>query len=106
MFEEEETEIRVCAVSVAEFGRRLVALGYEAADARARVLDYVGLMDDVVPVDTAVAIRAFELGGTASGRVPLVVALIAAAAQIAGATLLHGDRHFAAISSVEQEEIR
>jgi predicted nucleic acid-binding protein len=77
-------------------------LGAAAPDARARALAYLDLVDRVVTVDAAVAIRAFELAATADARVPLIDALIAAAAQTVSATLLHRDRHFSAIPSLEQ----
>lgn len=100
-----ETEILICAVSVAEFARRLVALGDSVEEARSRALDYAGLCDAVVPVDTVLGTRAFELAAGAAVRVPLVDSLIAAAAQLNDATLVHRDPHFRKIASLRQIEI-
>lgn len=100
--EESATEILICAVSVAEFARRLVTLGESAADAREHSLAYAGLCDEVVPVDTALATRAFELSHEAAARVPLVDSFIAAAAQLSESTLLHRDAHFTAMPGVRQ----
>lgn len=102
VFDDPEVETALCTVSVTEFARRLGVLGAAAADARGRALAYLDLIDRVVAVDAAVAIRAFELAATAEARVPLVNALIAAAAQTVSATLIHRDGHFFAIPSLEQ----
>lgn len=102
IFDDTDGETTLCSVSIAEFARRLGVLGAAAPDARARALAYLDLVDRVVTVDAAVAIRAFELAATADARVPLIDALIAAAAQTVSATLLHRDRHFSAIPSLEQ----
>ena len=105
LIEDSESEILICAVSVTEFARRLVALGDSVAEARSRALDYAGLCDSVVPVDTALGTRAFELAADAQVRVPLVDSLIAAAAHLREATLVHRDPHFRAITSLRQLEI-
>lgn len=104
-FDTPDTEILMSAVSVAEFARRLVALGVTPADARERSLAYAGLCDSVVPVDTAAAVRAFELAVDTPSRVPLVDALIASAALLSDASLVHRDSHFAAITAVPQIEL-
>lgn len=100
--EDSETDILICAVSVAEFARRLVALGESVAGACERSLAYAGLCDEVVPVDTALATRAFELSHESAARVPLVDSFIAAVAQLSESTLLHRDAHFTAIPGVRQ----
>ena len=105
LIEDAESEILMCAVSVAEFARRLAALGASVAEARSRALDYAGLCDSIVPVDTALATRAFELAADTPVRVPLVDSLIAAAAQLSNATLVHRDPHFREIASLKQLEI-
>jgi predicted nucleic acid-binding protein len=61
--------------------------------------------DSVVPVDTALATRAFELAAKAQVRVPLVDSMIAAAAQLRDATLVHRDPHFRVIASLRRVEI-
>jgi predicted nucleic acid-binding protein len=90
-------EILVASVSIAEFSRRLVSTGYEPMEARSAALSYARLAERVMPIDTASAIRAFELGVASRARIPLVDALIAACASIGNATLVHRDDHFLAI---------
>ena len=92
-----DADILVSALSVAEFARRMRALGASLDEARQAAFDYASLANTVVHVDTAVALRAFELGGVASERLPLVDALIAASAMLHDAVLVHRDSHFSSI---------
>ena len=48
-------------------------------------------------MDAAVAMAAFEISYRTPHRLPLVDALIAAAAQVRGACLVHRDRHMTSI---------
>ncbi|MBN1243487.1 MAG: PIN domain-containing protein [Spirochaetales bacterium] len=91
-----EAEVLLCALSVAEFARAALSLGASRDEARSTALRYASL-GTLVAVDEAVAVRAFELGSLASSRLPLADALIAAAASIHGATLVHRDAHFDAL---------
>ena len=100
-----EAEIFISTISIAEFARRLVTLGYEAENSRERALAYARLATETVVPDTAVAVRAFELGTTASARVPLIDTIIAASAQIHNAVLVHRDIHFEALPAVRQRKI-
>lgn len=99
IFEDESARIAICAVSIAEFARRLVALGQDRDAARKAALDYADLADEIVDVDTAVSVRAFELGTLTSERLPLVDALIAGAALLHGAVLVHRDGHFTGLGN-------
>ena len=94
---DEKNSIIVASVSITELGRRLVAAGCDPAVAKSSALSYATMCERVVPVDTAAAIRAFELGVASRARIPLVDALIAACASICDATLVHRDDHFLAI---------
>ena len=100
-----DVEILICAVSVTEFARRLMALGESPVVARERALDYAGLCNSVVAVDTALAVRACEMTSGAPSCVPLVDSLIAAAAHLSDALLVHRDAHFAAVAALRQIEI-
>ncbi len=93
LFEEDDSEILAASVSLTEFARRLRELGATADEARHTVEDYLELLDDVVPVDEGVAFTAFAIGCALEKRLPLVDALIAAAAQVRGACLVHRDQH-------------
>jgi predicted nucleic acid-binding protein len=94
LLEDPEAEIHVAAPSLTEMARRLLTLGADAATARTVALEYAGLATSVLSIDTAVSIRAFELGSENKTRLPLVDALIAACAGLIGATLVHRDAHF------------
>jgi hypothetical protein len=97
LFDDSETEILMASVSLAEFARRLRELGATAADARQTIIDYRQVVDEVVAVDGAVALTAFEIGCEAAKRLPLIDALIAAAARERQACLAHRDAHFMSI---------
>lgn len=99
LLEDEQVEIAMSSVSVAELARRLLDLGADSAAARSTTLEYAGLAATVVPVDTAVAVRAFEIAASAAQRIPLVDSLIAACASVLGATLVHRDPHFRSMAS-------
>ncbi len=100
-----DAEIFISTVSIVEFACRLVSLGFEAENSRERALAYARLATETVVPDTAVAVRAFELGTTASSRVRLIDTLIAASAMLTEAVLVHRDVHFEALSSVQQRKI-
>lgn len=105
LLQEKSAEIFICALSIAEFARRLRELGAPQEEAKDAALAYADLADRVLSVDTATAIRAFELSTTASARIPLADSLIAAAAQISDAILIHRDAHFSAIPSLRQSPL-
>ncbi len=97
LFESEEAEIVIASVSVTEFGRRLRDLGAPEAIVERTLAGYQLLCTEVVSVDAAVALAAVALGYRTPHRLPLVDALIAAAAQSRNALLVHRDEHMRAI---------
>jgi len=98
LLEDDQVELAVASITIAELARKLVDLGADSAEAREVALEYAGMVEKVVAVDTAVAVRAFDIGGSASGRIPLVDALIAACASSVDATLVHRDPHFDSVA--------
>ncbi len=98
LFEAPEAEMLVASVTLTEFGRRLRDLGATEEDAAAAVASYLLLFSEVVVIDAAVANMAFVLGCHGAHRVPLVDTLIAAAAHIRRAVLVHRDAHMRSIS--------
>ena len=58
---DDKAEVFISSLSITEFARRLLSLGFDAVQARQDALFYAAMAARVVPVDTAVAIRAFEL---------------------------------------------
>ncbi|MBI4771530.1 MAG: PIN domain-containing protein [Chloroflexi bacterium] len=91
LFESDQAEIIVASVSLAEFARRLHDLGAGEEAAGETLTSYELLFGEVAPVDAARG--AFVIGCRTPRRLPLVDALIAAAAQARAATLVHRDEH-------------
>ncbi len=92
--EDSDAIILLASLSLTEFGRRLQELGFPAAEVDDTVARYAMLFSEIVPIDEAVALRALTISRSAVGRVPLVDCLIAAAASVRQACLVHRDRHF------------
>jgi predicted nucleic acid-binding protein len=107
LFEADEAELILVSVSLTEFARRLRELGAIEEEAKAVLVSYELLFGEVAPVDAVTARAAFVLGCRTPRRLPLVDALIAAVAQIKGATLVHRDEHMGAIPSelVRQQDL-
>lgn len=97
LFEDGESEIVIASPTLAEFARRLYVLGVADGKIEQVVGEYVLLFSAVIAIDAAVATGAYAIGRQTSHRLPLIDALIAAAAQAAGAILVHRDAHMAAI---------
>lgn len=95
LFEQGDSELLAASVTLPEFARRLRELGASVEQARSTVGEYLDLLDEIVPIDTKVALAAFDLGCALSKRLPLVDALIAAAARERNACLVHRDQHMA-----------
>jgi predicted nucleic acid-binding protein len=104
---DESSRILIPSVCITELARRLVSLGHAHDEARTIALSYAGLAEEVVAIDMAVAVRAFELSTLTRERVPLVDVVIAACASIAEATLIHRDAHFRTLpeSLVRMQEV-
>lgn len=97
IFEEDEAEIFLSSVSLTEFARRLNDLGATDEDIDLTLTDYEMLFSAIVSIDPSVAKAAYAIGQAAETRLPLIDALIAAAAQRYNATLVHRDRHMTGI---------
>lgn len=97
LFEDIESEIFIAAPSLTEFARRMHVLGVEDDEIAAVLATYSLLMAGIVAVDGSVAKAAYDIGRRTPARLPLIDALIAAAAQAEGAVLVHRDPHLAAI---------
>ena len=61
------------------------------------VVEYEGLFDITIPVDSTVANAAFQLKRDGPERLPALDALIAASAKVHDAVLLHRDPHIQSI---------
>lgn len=107
LFETDEAELILVSVSLAEFGRRLRELGATEDETETVLASYQLLFGEVASVDAATARAAFVLGCRTPRCLPLVDALIAAAAQIRGATLVHRDEYMRAIPAelVHQQDL-
>jgi predicted nucleic acid-binding protein len=87
----------LCAVSITELGARLKELGVEEVDRMQVIKDYLAIADTVLPVTQATAFTALEVRAQSPLRLPTVDALIAAAAKLEDAVLVHRDKHMATI---------
>jgi len=105
LFEDADHECLAASVSLTEFARRLRDLGATIEETRQTAEDYRELMDEVVPIDEAVALSAFDIGCRTPQRLPLTDALIAAAALERGARLVHRDRHMVSIPAAVVEQL-
>ncbi|PKL09045.1 MAG: hypothetical protein CVV51_05910 [Spirochaetae bacterium HGW-Spirochaetae-7] len=94
ILEDDTAEISIVAVSIAEMARKLVTIGADIDSARSVALAYANLAASIIPVDTALSVRALELGYACASRIPLVDAFIAAGVSLIDATLIHRDAHF------------
>lgn len=97
IFADEDARILICSVSIPEFARRLYDLGTEPPTIRQAVADYLQLASEVVAIDVAVAECSYDLIRQTPVRLPLIDALIAAAACVKTASLVHRDAHMRAI---------
>ena len=84
-------------MSLPEFARRLRDLGQDQAQIQSVLADYRHMLSGVAAIDEAVAEASAELLHVVSTRLPLVDALIAAAARVQGAILVHRDAHLRVI---------
>lgn len=103
LFEREEGALLICGVSLAELARRLRDLGASPEEAWTQISDYLQAVDEVVPVDQKVAHESDRLSVSATTRLPLVDALIAAAACTRQAVLVHRDSHMRGVAGVVQQ---
>lgn len=94
LFQQPETSVLLCSVTLAEVARRLRQLGASSEQAWERVNLFLQLVDETVPVDETVARESDRLVSGATSRLPLIDALIAAAALTRQAVLVHRDIHF------------
>ena len=94
---DESDEILIASVRIAEFPRRLAAVGTGWPGAKSTSLAYASLVDRVIPVDTAAAVWAFELSSVSRQCIPQIDAIIAACASLSDAVLVHRDALFGAI---------
>lgn len=97
LFEDPDHDILLCALSVAEFGRKLRELGLDAEEVGTLLDAYLPMFTEIVPADVAVSRAALALIAQVPARLPLVDSLIASAALARGACLVHKDKHMAAI---------
>ena len=105
IFTEDGAEVVIASMTLTEFAGRMRELGASETEIRAILADYQMLFSAVVPVDGAVAWAAFELGCRTPERLPLVDALIAAAARLRGACLVHRDEHMAPIPAERVQQL-
>jgi len=97
LLEDATAEITLASPSITEFSRRMHDLGAEDSAIQHILDEYRLLFDDVIAIDGSTATAAYRLSRQVVSRVPLIDLLIAAAAQMDSAVLVHRDKHMAAI---------
>ena len=97
LLEDGAAEISLASPSLAEFSRRMHDLGADDSAIQDILDQYRLLFDDVVAIDGSTATAAYRITRQAASHIPLIDSLIAAAAQIDCAVLVHRDKHMAAI---------
>ncbi len=97
IFEDGDADIFLASPSLAEFARRLHDLGMDDPTVRETLDNYILLFTEIVPISATAAIGAYLIGRQTEQPLPLIDALIAAAAQSRDAVLVHRDAHMAAI---------
>lgn len=96
-FGEPEHEFLICAISIAEFGRKLKELGVDAQEMENLLTTFLPMFSSVLATDENVARTSLRLIELIPVRLPLADSLIAAAAMTRSACLMHKDKHMAAI---------
>jgi predicted nucleic acid-binding protein len=96
-FENGDMRLLIASVTFAEFGRRMLELGASQEEIQIVVDGYRRLFDGIISIDEHVAMKAFALAVQSPKRIPLIDSLIAAAACLQEATLVHRDSHFESI---------
>lgn len=99
LFESENAQLLIASPTLTELGRRLLSLGATTAEVAETVSAYQILFHTVIAIDETVALAALAIGQSAVRRLPLIDALIAGAAQVQSAILVHRDEHMAGIPS-------
>lgn len=97
LFEDEAAELYLASISLTEFGRRLYDLGASAKEVEEALKAYGQLFAEITAIDSAVAQTALQLIRQTPRRLPLLDALIAAAACSREAVLVHRDEHLRAL---------
>jgi predicted nucleic acid-binding protein len=90
-------EILIASVTLTEFGRQMRELGATKQEVMEALANYQLLLSGIVAIDAEVARAAFAIACRTPRRLPLVDALIAAAAQARDALLVHRDEHMRVI---------
>ena len=104
LFESDVVTTGASILSFYEFELRLYDLGVDATTRVADLNRYRALLDETVDVTEVLRAEAIRLRTASTTHVAAMDVLIAAAASLNGATLVHRDPHFAALG-VQQESL-
>ena len=97
LLEDSQSEVLLCALSVAEFGRKLRELGQPLEEIERTIDLHLPLFTRVEKVDDRIALASLRLIDSLTVRLPAIDSLIAATALVHEACLVHKDKHMAAI---------
>lgn len=96
LFADPAATVGVSALTAVELWARLKAEGRDEAFEH-EWREHLPLFEQVVPADLALCLKAIEIRRASRSRLPTIDSLIAAAAVLGNAVLVHRDPHFAAI---------
>ena len=97
LFEDPQSDLLLCAVSVAEFGQKLREMGQTQEEIERTIHLHLPLFTCVEKVDEAIALTSLRLIHSMAVRLPMIDSLIATTALVHKACLVHKDKHMAAI---------
>jgi hypothetical protein len=97
LLEDSQSDVLLCALSVAEFGRKLHELGQPLEEIERTIDLHLPLFTRVEKVDDRIALASLRLIDSLTVRLPAIDSLIAATALVHEACLVHKDKHMAAI---------
>jgi predicted nucleic acid-binding protein len=105
LFRDPTTSIGLCVVTSLEFWARLKSEGQETVFDQ-EWNEHLPLFEHVVAIDASLCLHAIELRRAATDRLPTLDSLIAAAASVSNAILVHRDPHFTSIPSILLRQVQ
>ncbi len=97
IFEDDTADILITSITLTEFARRLHTLGANTHETSEIINAYRALFTNIIAIDEAIALAATTIYLDSPQRIPIVDSLIAGAAKVNNAILVHHDNHMSMI---------
>ncbi len=97
IFEDDTADILITSITLTEFARRLHTLGAKTHETSEIINAYRALFTNIIAIDEAIALAATTIYLDSPQRIPIVDSLIAGAAKVNNAILVHHDNHMSMI---------